>query len=191
MDSIRLKATTLAKASIYLIATVSASSLIGCASTMSVPFSQAALPKEVQVPAGNKVMLETVGVGEITYECRAKANAAGQFEWVFVGPQAKLLSRSGNQVGTYYGPPATWEHNDSSKLTATQVAVAPAAAGSIPHQLVKANPATGKGLLIGTTFIQRTATQGGVAPNLPCDSAKLSTKEKVKYQADYIFWTAS
>jgi hypothetical protein len=30
----------------------------------------------VQVPAGNKVAWETVGVGQITYECRAKAGAS-------------------------------------------------------------------------------------------------------------------
>jgi len=59
------------------------------------------------VPAGNRVALETVGVGEITYECRTKVNMAGAFEWVFVGPQAKLMSRGGAKLGTYYGPPAT------------------------------------------------------------------------------------
>jgi CheY-like chemotaxis protein len=117
-----------------------------CASSpMMKPFDQAGLPAAVQVPAGNKVFWETVGVGEITYECRAKAGAAGQFEWVFVGPDAKLNDRAGKQVGKYYGPPATWEGMDGVKLTATQVAVAPAAAGSIPLQLVKANPAIGHG----------------------------------------------
>jgi hypothetical protein len=104
-------------------------------------FDQTALPAPVQVPAGHKVAWETVGVGQITYECRAKAGASGQFEWVFVGPDAKLMDRSGKQVGKYYGPPATWEGMDGVKLTATQVAVAPAGAGNIPLQLVKANPA--------------------------------------------------
>ena len=70
--------------------------------------------------------METVGAGEITYECREKANAMGQFEWVFVGPVATLSDRSGKAVGKYYGPPATWESNDTSKLTGAQVAVAPA-----------------------------------------------------------------
>ncbi|AEG93796.1 DUF3455 domain-containing protein [Ramlibacter tataouinensis] len=154
-------------------------------------YDQATLPAAVQVPAGNRVAMETVGVGEITYECRAKAGAAGQFEWVFAGPDAKLMDRAGKQVGKYYGPPATWESMDGSKLTATQVAVAPNATGNIPLQLVKANPATGTGAMSGTTYIQRVATQGGVAPAAACTQANLGAKQMVKYQADYIFYKAA
>ncbi len=160
-----------------------------CASSPSMkPFDQSALPAAVQVPAGHKVFWETVGVGEITYECRTKAGAAGQFEWVFVGPDAKLNNREGKQVGKYYGPPATWEGADGVKLTGAQVAVAPAAAGSIPLQLVKANPASGTGMVSGTTFIQRVATMGGVAPAAACGTANTGARQIVKYQADYIFW---
>jgi hypothetical protein len=148
------------------------------------------LPAAVQVPAGNRVAMETVGAGDITYECRAKANMPGQFEWVFVGPDAKLMDRSGKQVGKYWGPPATWENMDGSKVTATQVAVAPAEAGSIPLQLVKANPAMGSGAMTGTTYIQRVATKGGVAPSTACAQANVGAKQVVKYQADYIFYKA-
>jgi hypothetical protein len=171
----------------------------GCATQpmMAPKFDQANLPAEVRVPAGHKVSLETVGIGEITYECRAKANATGQFEWVFVGPDAKLMNRTGATVGKYYGPPATWEHADASKLTGTQLAIAPAGAGKIPHQLVKANAATGgmtaqgKGTLMGVSYIQRTATVGGVAPATNCGGSNVGAKEIVKYQADYIFWQPS
>jgi hypothetical protein len=151
-------------------------------------FSQDGLPAAVQVPAGHKVAMETVGVGQITYECRAKKDMAGQFEWIFLGPDAKLMDRMGKQVGRYYGPPATWESMDGSKLTATQLAVSPAVAGSIPLQLVKANPAMGMGAMQGVSHIQRVATQGGVAPAMACDPATVGSKQIVNYQADYIFW---
>ena len=151
-------------------------------------FSQDGLPAAVQVPAGHKVAMETVGVGQITYECRAKKDMAGQFEWIFLGPDAKLMDRMGKQVGKYYGPPATWESMDGSKLTATQLAVSPAVAGSIPLQLVKANPAMGMGAMQGVSHIQRVATQGGVAPAMACDPATVGSKQIVNYQADYIFW---
>ena len=154
------------------------------------PFSQAMLPEPVKVPAGNVVALETVGAGDITYECRAKAAMPGQFEWVFVGPDAKLMDRAGKQVGTYVGPPATWTHMDGSKVTATQVAVAPNGPDNIPHQLVKANPAMGMGAMQGVTYIQRTATRGGVAPSMPCGASNMAQKQVVKYQADYIFYRA-
>ena len=153
-------------------------------------FDQSSLPAAVKVPAGNKVALETVGVGEITYECRDKKDAAGQFEWVFVGPDAVLNDRSGKAVGKYFGPPATWQSSDGSKVTATQVAVSPTSAGNIPLQLVKANPATGNGAMTGVTFIQRVATKGGVAPATACDATSKGKKEIVKYQADYIIYKA-
>ncbi|MCV4265631.1 DUF3455 domain-containing protein [Pseudomonas capsici] len=156
----------------------------------SVAMAQTNLPESVRVPDGHKITLETTGVGEITYECRAKANSASETEWVFVGPKAVLNDRSGKQVGTYYGPPATWESRDGSKLTGTQVAVAPSSAGNLPYQLVKANPAEGKGALTGTAYIQRVALKGGVAPATACSASNKGAKEVVKYQADYIFWVS-
>jgi hypothetical protein len=177
-----------------LAAAASAVALLSACGTMVAPapmFSQAMLPDAVKVPAGHKVAMETVGVGEITYECRAKKDMAGQFEWVFVGPDAKLMDRAGQQVGTYYGPPATWASNDGSKLTATQLAVAPAGSGNIPLQLVKANPAMGMGAMQGISHIQRVATQGGVAPAASCGQMNAGSKQVVKYQADYIFWKMS
>jgi hypothetical protein len=153
-------------------------------------FAQSNLPETVRVPDGFKVSLETTGVGEITYECRAKANAADGMEWAFVGPKAVLNDRSGKQVGTYYGPPATWEAKDGSKVSGTQLAVAPSSAGNLPYQLVKANPADGKGAMTGVAYIQRVALKGGVAPASACEASNKGAKEVVKYQADYIFWAA-
>ena len=171
----------------------SAALLVACGNMgMSAPmFSQASLPPTIQVPMGNKVAMETVGAGDITYECRDKANMPGQTEWVFVGPNATLSDRSGKLVGKYYGPPATWESNDGSKLTATQVAVAPSGPTSLPYQLVKANPATGMGAMTGVTYIQRVALTGGVPPMTPCTPMTKGQKTTVKYQADYIFYKAS
>jgi hypothetical protein len=148
------------------------------------------LPDSVKVPDGHKVALETVGKGEITYECRDKADAAGQMEWFFVGPKAVLTDRSGKEVGIYFGPPATWQAKDGSSVTGAQVAVAPSSAGNLPYQLVKANPATGSGAMSGVTYIQRVALKGGVAPTAACTAANKGKKEVVSYQADYIFWAA-
>ena len=152
------------------------------------PFSQAGLPQTVQVPAGHIVAMQTMASGDITYQCRVKKDMAGQFEWVFVGPDAGLTDRSGKRVGKYYGPPATWESMDGSKVSGAQVAVAPAGADHIPLQLVKANAAMGMGAMQGVSYIQRINTQGGVAPASPCNAATLDQKQTVRYTADYIFW---
>ncbi|MBV6289203.1 DUF3455 domain-containing protein [Pseudomonas aegrilactucae] len=160
--------------------------------TLALPFAHAAMavPDSIKVPDGHKVALETVGVGEITYECRDKPDMAGQTEWVFVGPKAVLNDRSGKAVGDYFGPPATWQARDGSKVTGTQLAVAPSSPGNLPYQLVKANPVEGKGAMSGVTYIQRVALKGGVAPSTACTAADKGKREVVRYQADYIFWAA-
>lgn len=180
-----------------VVAVSAAAFLTACGSmsgghSMSSPMSsQGKLPASIQVPAGHKVAMETVGSGDITYECRDKANMPGQTEWVFAGPDAVLKDRAGKQVGKYYGPPATWEAMDGSKITGKQLAVAPAGAGNIPYQLVQANPAMGSGAMTGVTYIQRVAIQGGVAPAMACTSSNKGQKTVVQYRADYLFWKAS
>ncbi|MBT9506261.1 MAG: DUF3455 domain-containing protein [Hydrogenophaga sp.] len=171
---------------------ISVAALSACATQGSsmATFSQAGLPEAVKVPAGHAVAMETMAAGDITYQCRARKDMPGQFEWVFVGPDAGLKDRSGKGVGKYYGPPATWESMDGSKVTGSQVAIAAADMGSIPLQLVKANPAIGMGAMQGVSYIQRVNTRGGVAPALMCGASTLDQKQIVKYTADYIFWRA-
>lgn len=167
--------------------------MTGCANqgyTMK-PFMQNDLPAAVQVPAGHQVVLETAAAGNITYECRYKKDMASEFEWAFVGPMAELKGRDGARLGTYYGPPATWDFNDGSKVSGAQLAIAPSGTGNIPLQLVKANPAMGNGVAQGVSHIQRVATQGGVAPSLPCNEGVKGSRHVVAYTADYIFWKPS
>ena len=147
----------------------------------------ASLPEPVRVPAGNSIKLETIGKGEITYECREKKDTAGTFEWAFVVPVATLWDMQQKSVGKYYGGP-TWEAADGSKITGKQVAVAPSSAGNIPMQLVKANPAMGNGAMTGVSYIQRIETKGGVAPAATCNAAVAGTKQQVAYEAKYVFY---
>ena len=162
--------------------------LSACASSPPMmKVDNAALPEAVRVPAGQKVMMTTTGVGELTYECREKKDLAGQFEWAFVGPVATLMGADRKSVGKYYAGP-TWEAADGSKVTGKQVAVAPAGVGNIPLQLVKAEPAMGQGAMTGVSYIQRLNTRGGVAPTLACDVAGKGQRKVVAYQADYVFY---
>lgn len=174
-----------------LLALVAIAGLSACANQPMRPaFSQADLPDAIKTPAGHTVMLETAAAGDITYQCRAKKDMAGQFEWAFVGPDAGLKDRSGKVIGRYYGPPATWESTDGSKVTGAQLAVAPNGATNIPLQLVKANPAMGAGAMQGVSYIQRVATVGGIAPKAECGAMAEGAKQVVPYQADYIFYRA-
>jgi hypothetical protein len=145
-----------------------------------------AVPDAVRVPSGHRVKLETVGIGELTYECRTRA--AGGFEWAFAGPKATLTDRQGRMVGTYYGGP-TWEGTDGSKVTGKQLAVAPGRPDAIPLQLVRVENAPMQGAMSGVSYIQRLDTRGGTPPAMTCGDANLGEKRQVKYQADYVLWT--
>jgi hypothetical protein len=159
-----------------------------CASSpMMAKVDNATLPEPVRVPAGQKVVMTTTGVGEITYECREKKDMAGAHEWAFVAPVATLYAPDRKVVGKYYAGP-TWEANDGSRVTGKQVAVAPAMAGSIPLQLVKAEPAMGNGAMTGVSYIQRLNTKGGVAPAMACDAGAKGQRQQVVYEADYVFY---
>lgn len=163
--------------------------LSGCGSLYAPSFAiqQADLPQAVRVPDGHNLAFLTVGQGEITYECREKKDMAGQFEWAFVGPMATLTSTNGQAFGKYYAGP-TWEAADGSKVTGKQVAVSPAAAGNIPLQLVKANPAMGAGAMQGVSYIQRLNTMGGIAPAMPCGNEQKGQRQQVAYKADYALY---
>lgn len=168
------------------IAAVAAAALMGPLTALAQGMME--VPEPVRAPAGHKAAMTAVGIGELTYECRVKASDASAFEWVFVGPMAKLMdAKTQKEVGKYYGGP-TWESMDGSKVTGKQVAVAPGAPGSIPLQLVKAEPAMGNGAMTGVTYIQRVNTKGGVAPADPCTAATAGAKKTVPYQADYVFY---
>ena len=145
-------------------------------------------PEPVRAPAGHRLAMDTVGVGEITYECREKKDAMGQFEWAFVAPVATLFDMQRKAVGKYYAGP-TWESNDGSKVTGKQVAVSPSPnPQSIPLQLVKTEPAMGSGAMTGVTYIQRLDTKAGVAPASTCDAMAKGRQEKVTYEARYVFY---
>jgi hypothetical protein len=162
--------------------------ITACASQPAMkPVDNAMLPEAVRAPAGLKQTLATTGVGEITYECREKKDMAGAHEWVFVAPVATLYSRDRKPVGKYYAGP-TWEAADGSKVTGKQVAAAPTAPGSIPLQLVKADPAMGAGAMQGVAYIQRLNTKGGVAPAMACNAASRGQRQQVAYEADYVFY---
>ena len=168
---------------------IAAAAVLGACATspMMMKVDNAALPEAVRVPAGQKLMMTTSATGEITYECREKKDMAGAHEWAFVGPVATLYGADKKMVGKYYAGP-TWEAADGSKVTGKQVAVAPATPGSIPLQLVKAEPAMGAGAMTGVSYIQRLNTKGGVAPAMACDAMGKGKRQVVAYEADYVFY---
>ena len=165
---------------------LAASLVVGTTSAFAM-VDNASLPEPVRVPAGNTMKLWTVGIGEITYACREKADAPGSYAWAFVAPVATLFDKNQKAVGKYYGGP-TWEAADGSRITGKQQGVAPGGDGNIAFQLVKAAPAEGMGAMKGVSFVQRVNTKGGVAPTAACDKSSVGAEQQVRYQADYVFY---
>jgi len=160
--------------------------LAACASTTTVTKPDD-VPAAIAVPSSSKLAFTLKASGLQNYECRAKADAAGGYDWVFVAPEAALRDKDAI-VGRHYAGP-TWEYGDGSKVTGKVVAnVTSPTAGNIPWLLLQGNAAPTPGRLAGTTYIQRVNTSAGVAPSDPCTAATAGTKKEVRYTADYLFY---
>jgi Protein of unknown function (DUF3455) len=131
------------------------------------------------------VFLVGHAVGVQIYSCNGVA-------WGFVAPRANLYDNKGKVIITHFGGP-TWQAMDGSKvvgrLDAPPVTVDSTA---IPWlRLVAASTAAGPDgdRLVATTYIQRIATTGGLAPPAAeCNATTAGTVAEVPYTADYYFW---
>jgi hypothetical protein len=159
-----------------------------CASTEPQPV---AVPDTLKVPATEGLAMIAAAKGVQIYECRARKDQAGQFEWAFVAPEADLFDSRGNKTGRHYAGPH-WEALDGSKVAGTvkERADAPIP-GAIPWLLLSARSVgRADGAFSKVTSIQRVNTVGGIAPQSGCSQATLGTTARVDYTADYYFFTA-
>ena len=163
------------------------------------------------VPAGNKLFLGTHAVGTQNYVC--KPSGAG-VAYVLFTPEATLSGEDGGQVITHYFSPnpaepntdprvvanglirATWQYRDTSTVWAKvhqpngAVTVDPTAiAWLLLDGVGSQDGPTGGDKLMGTTFVQRLSTTGGLAPSTGCSSlADVGNTAFVPYTADYFFY---
>jgi hypothetical protein len=158
---------------------------IGCATP---PPPLATVPARLQ-PAGETLAMVVPATGVQVYECRARKDAAGQFEWAFVAPEAQLFDRQGARIGKHYGGPH-WEALDGSKVVAAlrERADAPSA-DAIPWLLLTARSVGPEGTFSKVTSIQRVNTAGGTAPRNGCAAGSAGQVARVAYTADYYLFT--
>ena len=72
------------------------------------------VPKAIQAPAGEEVVLLAYASGSQNYTC--KAGTDGKLAWIFKAPEAELKDGSGKVIGSHFAGP-TWKLNDSSEIT--------------------------------------------------------------------------
>lgn len=143
------------------------------------------VPKELQPPSNERLLLSVHGKGDQIYTCSAEG---GQFTWVLKGPEAQLTDKNGKAFGKHFAGPS-WQANDGSRVTGKAAANAPSPDGdSIPWLLVTVVSRSGDGVLARVTSIQRVNTKGGKASASGCDAAHAGQQERKPYSADYLFF---
>jgi uncharacterized protein DUF3455 len=141
------------------------------------------VPEAIQVPDGQKVVLDVAGKGVQIYDCNPTTLA-----WTFREPAAVLYGRGRHPVGIHFRGP-TFESFDGSSVLAALDGSAPAPDPSraILWLRLKAVTNQGDGVLAQVDYVQRIETQGGVAPTGACDPAADRTVA-VPYRARYVFY---
>ena len=155
------------------------------------------LPREAEVPdtlrpgPNESLAMISPAEGVQIYECRARKDRAGEYEWTFVAPQAVLYDGHGAKVGLHYAGPH-WESADGSRIAGTLKARADApAANAIPWLLLAAKSVGPEGSLSRVTSVQRIHTSGGLAPEDGCSGTTTGKQARVGYTADYYFFAQS
>ncbi len=146
---------------------------------------------ETLKPGVNEALAMIVpAMGVQIYECRARRDSGGGYEWAFVAPEADLFDARGKRIGRHDAGPH-WESTDGSKILGTlkERADAPVP-DAIPWLLLTAKSVGSEGSFSKVTSVQRVNTVGGVAPKAGCSQAAVGTPARINYTADYYFFTS-
>jgi hypothetical protein len=161
-------------------------------------------PANIQVPEGNRAYLVGHAVGTQNYICLPSPTGLA---WTLFGPQATLFDDHGRQITTHFlsaNPDEngmlrpTWQHSrDTSAVwgQAIQSSADPrfVASDAIPWLLLRAvgeeEGPDGRDRLVGTTWLQRVNTEGGIAPSTGChEESNVGSRVFVPYTAEYFFY---
>ena len=158
-----------------------------CASQQKSPMVN--IPDKLKPRANESLAMIAAAKGVQIYECRAKQNQPGAYDWELVAPEADLFDTNGKKIGKHYAGPH-WESTDGSKIAGTlkERADAPRA-DAIPWVLLVAKSVGPEGSFSKITSVQRVNTVGGVAPKTACSQSNVGTVSRVPYTADYYFLT--
>lgn len=153
--------------------------------------SEPEVPSTIAVPEGNKLFRVGHAVGVQIYSCNA---TPGGFGWAFVAPRANLYDDRGKLIMTHFAGPS-WQAKDGSFVVGRRdagVTVDPTAIDWLRLSVASQSAGPEGDHLAGTTFIQRIATSGGLAPDAEeCNADTAGNQAEVPYTADYYFWKAT
>ena len=161
----------------------------GCATPQSM-MAVTKVPDKLRPASNESLAMIVPAKGVQIYECRARKDQAGGYEWAFVAPEADLFDPHGNRIGRHYAGPH-WEATDGSKILGTlKERVDAPAADAIPWLLLGTKSVGPAGSFSKVTSIQRVNTVGGIVPKTECSQATVGTPARINYTADYYFFAA-
>ena len=171
-------------AGIAIAAAAVAASMASCTATSVVPGA-------LDPGAGSSLAMIVPASGVQIYECRAKKDDVGAFEWAFVAPDAELYDARGNVIGRHGAGPM-WVAADGSRVKGAVMARVDApSSGAIPWLLLTTKSMGPKGSFSPVTYIQRVNTLGGTQPAKPCNADFVGKQTGVHYTADYRFFVST
>lgn len=145
------------------------------------------VPKKLEAPAGEEVVLMAHATGTQIYVCQLGADQ--KYAWVLRAPEAELTDATGKKIVHHFAGP-TWKHIDGSEVKGKMVEKEDAPkAEAIPWLRLTATSHSGEGIFSHVTSIQRIHTEGGLPPAAnTCDAAASGKESPSAYAADYYFY---
>jgi hypothetical protein len=163
--------------------------LVAACASPHPPTPTVKVPDTLKPGANESLAMIVPAKGVQIYECRARRDSGGGYEWAFVAPEADLFDARGNRIGRHYAGPH-WESTDGSKILGTLKTRANSPVpDAIPWLLLAAKSVGSEGSFSKVTSVQRVNTVGGVAPKAGCSQAAVGTPARIDYTADYYFFT--
>jgi hypothetical protein len=168
---------------------VTAFSLVLLAGACAGPTSTISVPDKLKPAMTESLSMIVRAQGVQIYECRAKKDQPGGYEWAFVAPEADLFDARGNKIGKHYAGPH-WESTDGSKIL-----------GTVKE---RANAPTSDAIPVATVGREvrrsgRLVQQGHEHPAREyrwrcrsatgCSQADAGKPARINYTADYYFFT--
>lgn len=151
------------------------------------------LPEPIRVPAGNQVVVEARGIGDLIYECQAVKRSPYEYAWLLRSTNVELTDTYGNVIvhSPVARPRANWVHKDGSRTSVVEFVEVPNGDHSLPLQRGKTEPSSVPGTLQNISYVQRVRTLGGLPSVKPCSASQLGMRSSIPYEADYVFWRPS
>jgi hypothetical protein len=151
------------------------------------------IPDSLNVPEGNKLLMQTFARGVQIYEVKRSTTNPNVFSWVNIAPFATLYAKPefvDPVINHFTGP--SWEFikgpHRGERVVGTKLQGVTRDPTAIQWLLLKAvdslSSPDNK-----VTFVQRICTHGGIAPTTIADEAHLGQLDSIPYTASYLLYT--